>query len=578
MIYLLLFLLSVGISVPRIAEAQETAWEGLPRDFQLCARGEDDSCSIEVEARITRPGIDSLIVTIERNNLPWRRRAVGLEYVNDTAHVFFTSKLYSELAEFSLFVFLDDSLEIARDSLACGDIYLLNGQSNARATDFDGLATWKSEWVRSFGSSIEDSLACASDTSWGVAQGSVVYTHMSVGVLGLTFGRMLTEQHGVPVGIINGAVGGTRIEEHLRTDPSGGGLGTIYGRLLYRTEKAGATENVRAILWHQGEGNADWSYHNYTDDFTVLYTSWKEDYAGLERIYLFQIRPGCGGDYQAELREVQRDLSTHFPDVEVMSTVGLPDHDGCHYHYNGYTTMAEWVALLAGRDFHASTDTAHIRPPNVMEARYSDDTFTRIVLLFDRLVLWPADTLGVSMKEYLYLDGMSGLIDSGYASADTPVVVLRLTSPYHALNVTYLPNRYYTGTETTYAGPWLRNSRGIGALSFHNLHILGPITASIPSTPPHAGFPLFCRNQPNPFNPQTTLRFTTGKGGPTLLAIYDLNGRLVRTLVHNDLDAGIHETMWDGRNNNGHEVSSGIYYSRLETEQGTATAKMTLIK
>ena len=85
-------------------------------------------------------------------------------------------------------------------------------------------------------------------------------------------------------------------------------------------------------------------------------------------------------------------------------------------------------------------------------------------------------------------------------------------------------------------------------------------------------------NVPNPFNPQTTVRFTTARSGPAHLAVYDLSGRLVRTLTHGTLDAGLHEVVWDGRNDSGFGVSSGIYFSRLSADGKTFSSKLVLLK
>lgn len=68
---------------------------------------------------------------------------------------------------------------------------------------------------------------------------------------------------------------------------------------------------------------------------------------------------------------------------------------------------------------------------------------------------------------------------------------------------------------------------------------------------------------PNPFNPRTTVRFTLLRDGWTALQIFDLNGRLVRTLVDEMLGAGEHRRSWDGRNAQGRTLASGVYFARL---------------
>jgi len=62
------------------------------------------------------------------------------------------------------------------------------------------------------------------------------------------------------------------------------------------------------------------------------------------------------------------------------------------------------------------------------------------------------------------------------------------------------------------------------------------------------------------------------------LSIHDLAGRLVKTLVHESKAAGSHEVMWDGRNNNGGRVSSGVYLYRIEAGSFAETRRMVLVK
>lgn len=85
-------------------------------------------------------------------------------------------------------------------------------------------------------------------------------------------------------------------------------------------------------------------------------------------------------------------------------------------------------------------------------------------------------------------------------------------------------------------------------------------------------------NEPNPFNPTTTWRYSAPSGGPVRLAVYDLRGALVKTLVDADLPAGEGTAVWDGRNDQGGVVPAGVYLVRLETSAGVRTAKATLAR
>jgi len=85
-------------------------------------------------------------------------------------------------------------------------------------------------------------------------------------------------------------------------------------------------------------------------------------------------------------------------------------------------------------------------------------------------------------------------------------------------------------------------------------------------------------NYPNPFNPNTKISFLLAEPGQTELTIYNIRGQIVRKLVNEPLDAGKHEIYWDGCNEQGNILSSGIFLYRLKTANETINSKMILLK
>ncbi|MCD4828129.1 MAG: T9SS type A sorting domain-containing protein [Candidatus Cloacimonetes bacterium] len=83
---------------------------------------------------------------------------------------------------------------------------------------------------------------------------------------------------------------------------------------------------------------------------------------------------------------------------------------------------------------------------------------------------------------------------------------------------------------------------------------------------------------PNPFNPETTVRFSLAQGGETTLAVYNVRGQRVRSLVNEPLEAGTHSVVWDGKNTSGEPVASGVYFVRLTAGDYVITHKMALLK
>ncbi|HQP32715.1 MAG TPA: FlgD immunoglobulin-like domain containing protein, partial [Candidatus Cloacimonas sp.] len=76
----------------------------------------------------------------------------------------------------------------------------------------------------------------------------------------------------------------------------------------------------------------------------------------------------------------------------------------------------------------------------------------------------------------------------------------------------------------------------------------------------------------------TNLSFTLATSGRATLKIYNQKGQLVKTIVDNDLAKGDYRYVWNGKDNNGHPVASGVYLYSLITESKSQTRKMLLLK
>jgi hypothetical protein len=83
---------------------------------------------------------------------------------------------------------------------------------------------------------------------------------------------------------------------------------------------------------------------------------------------------------------------------------------------------------------------------------------------------------------------------------------------------------------------------------------------------------------PNPFNPMTHVTFSLPVAGEVILRIYDVSGRLVRDLVSGPRSAGLHRERWDGRDQAGLDVASGVYFARLSTGGDTQMKSMLLLR
>ena len=86
------------------------------------------------------------------------------------------------------------------------------------------------------------------------------------------------------------------------------------------------------------------------------------------------------------------------------------------------------------------------------------------------------------------------------------------------------------------------------------------------------------KNYPNPFNPATTIEFTLPEAGFTELVIYNTMGQKVRELMSQDMPAGVHSVVWDGRDENGTPASSGVFVSHLTSGDNVVSNRMMLVK
>lgn len=86
------------------------------------------------------------------------------------------------------------------------------------------------------------------------------------------------------------------------------------------------------------------------------------------------------------------------------------------------------------------------------------------------------------------------------------------------------------------------------------------------------------RVYPNPFNPRTTVEFSVPRPGWASVRVYDLQGKAVATLAQEEMAAGVYRVRWDGRAEDGRELSSGVYFVSVESGRSRASARLTMIK
>ncbi len=118
-----------------------------------------------------------------------------------------------------------------------------------------------------------------------------------------------------------------------------------------------------------------------------------------------------------------------------------------------------------------------------------------------------------------------------------------------------------------------------GAMYLYYGHSTTAINDTNPITMSQPNKAQLQNNYPNPFNPTTTIEFDLPERAIVEIVIYDISGRTVRALLHESRPGGQHRLTWDGRNDSGAPVGSGVYLCKFSTDKGySATKRMTLVK
>jgi len=352
-------------------------------------------------------------------------------------------------------------------NLVCGDIFVIQGQSNAEAwTDERVVHPYRSDWLRSLGTPTTNKKR-ARDVVWGNAlsfNGGKNHHHLQIGYWGVELGKMLIEEHELPIFIINGAQGGTRVDQHQRNEADPTDVNTIYGRLLWRLQQAKLTHGVRAVLWHQGENDqgaggptGTFGWVNYQDYFIRMAAAWKQDYPNIKHYYIHQIWPGSCGSRSVEndrLRETQRRLPEQFSNMSIMSTLGIRPGGGCHHPPEGYTVMAQLLFPLVNKYNYGVESKVSVTAPNIQSVSYTSPRKDEITLVFDQNVKWNDEVAG-----RFYLDGVAAELIAVGGTGN--IITLKLAGPSTAKNLTYIKGGKWKQEDAIIWG-----SNNIAALTF----------------------------------------------------------------------------------------------------------------
>jgi hypothetical protein len=123
---------------------------------------------------------------------------------------------------------------------------------------------------------------------------------------------------------------------------------------------------------------------------------------------------------------------------------------------------------------------------------------------------------------------------------------------------------------------WVNQGRAAPVAMVQDTVSVSSIPTAIENTPKYKD--RLMAAQPNPFNPATTVPFELEGRGRVYIQIFDVNGRLTRTLLNEVRSPGKQQVTWDGRNDSGETVSSGVYFIKMRTGRFSAVEKAVFVK
>ena len=263
--------------------------------------------------------------------------------------------------------------------------------------------------------------------------------------------------------------------------------------------------------------------------------------------------------------------------------------DGCEALVNGGVVSGK-IALIDRGTCAFTVKVKNAQNAGAIGAIIVNNAATGVITMggTDATIVIPAlmvnNTDGTSIKTQL------GLGQTVIAAMHTDPNSLSGTSADTGQLLVYTPSPLQPGSSISHwdvtATPNLLMEPAINSdlhdsvdLTRYHFEDIGWFAPRVTATPgmPAARTALFS-NKPNPFNPSTTIRFQLAQRGEVSLQIFDQAGRLVRHLVQESMDAGPHAVQWNGRDDSGQSVASGVYQYRLRAGNEVISRRMVLLK
>ncbi len=519
----------------------QVSFETFPQDYQLFARTKTASGKLtgfgeakiagtigaETEARV----ITAQLVV---GNDVVSTDSATLDPANGTASFELTVAVPVTRTEHTLRVILDNdaSLPVATArGIVAGDVYLVNGQSNAIG-NYSLAKADRDSFLRGF----------VQEGGWTFAQFS------NPGEWAGRAAAVISKRHDVPIAIFNFAVGAQAIEYFL-PQRSGGGN---YEEAVNTLNASGVRDRVRFLLWFQGETDG-WEspLDAYRSELNQLIDDYTEQF-DIEHAYGIQTRTRSCGHPEPYVMEAQRQVAVDRADFTLLASTNV-EHDSCHFSYEeGYRLIGDRLADAIGVE-RFGEDIAGIYGPQLDSANL---TGARELTLYYRAE--PGAALVATGNPFVEfrVEGVEGVPGgtvsprSGYVDDDR--IVLGFDAEIStAQGVSYL----------SHAGPapdFVHNANGVGALTFFNVPLgvrlerVTPVEENFAETP--SGWEAF----PNPVRRGATLTVKLPRGLPLGAGLPRVSAADGRTYSVDGVASGD-----GGYQLSTTELRAGCYYVRI---------------
>jgi len=313
----------------------------------------------------------------------------------------------------------------------------MSGQSNAEAREYSdsdttainnsiGAYSNYGKYSRTYGFFLQHN-----NFGWMVSTANLGWGLGGVGIVALEIQYKIAQNYGIPVCIINNAIGGTKIQSHFLNSGSPyyyknscnvNNIEAISGHIMRRLVEAQLLNNLKGFIWYQGESDATTYYNDYKANFKTLYDGLKANIPSLNncKTYVCQIHSNpnsfSNNDW-CRASEDQRTLPSYisYANIRLISSNGshYPDCKGIHFTIDGWKEIGDNILNRIKTDVYGVSPNTNLTPVDIVSAQAYTST-NKLTLTFNQNIYITSPDI--------YANVISSIKLSNNATISNPVV------------------------------------------------------------------------------------------------------------------------------------------------------------